>query len=196
MDPSHRGLTSRRAVARHAEGVIELRTADAGRLFESAGASPLLERDLDARVEALVLAGSAGTPRRVPLLLLLHVDAEAGGDAARDMRDALHDFFRRRAEGARRRRGALLRQGRHSLLVGLVFLAACVAAGELLSALLDGRVGGVLREGLLIGGCVAMWRPLGILLYDGWPLLEEARLFDRLAMMPVRIEHDGPPDVP
>jgi hypothetical protein len=195
MGPTHRLPTSRRAAARHAEGVIELRTADVGRLFRAADASPLPERDLDAQVEALVVARAAGAPHGVPLVLLLRVDAEAGGEAARDTRDGVHDFFRRRAADARRVR-ALLHRGRRSLLVGLVFLAACVGAGELLSAVLAGRVGGVLREGLLIGGCVAMWRPLGILLYDWWPLLGEARRFDRLAAMPVRIEHDGPPDVP
>jgi hypothetical protein len=47
------------------------------------------------------------------------------------------------------------------------------------------------REGLVIGGWVAMWRPLEIFLYDWWPIHAEARLFDRLAAMPVRIEYPG-----
>lgn len=45
----------------------------------------------------------------------------------------------------------------------------------------------MLRESLLIGGWVAMWRPLEIFLYDWWPIRADARLFDRLAAMPVRI---------
>jgi len=45
----------------------------------------------------------------------------------------------------------------------------------------------VLRESLLIGGWVAMWRPMEIFLYDWWPIRAEARLFHRLAVMPVRI---------
>jgi hypothetical protein len=32
-----------------------------------------------------------------------------------------------------------------------------------------------------------MWRPLEVFLYDWWPLLAEARRFDRLAAMPVEI---------
>jgi hypothetical protein len=51
----------------------------------------------------------------------------------------------------------------------------------------DGGLGGVLRESLLIGGWVAMWRPMEIFLYDWWPLRADARLADRLAAMPVRI---------
>ena len=53
----------------------------------------------------------------------------------------------------------------------------------------------MLRESLLSGGWVAMWRPVEIFLYDWWPIRAEARLFDRLAAMPVRIEYtrsDGP----
>ena len=48
---------------------------------------------------------------------------------------------------------------------------------------------GVFRESLLIGGWVAMWRPLEVFLYDWWPIRAEARLFDRLAAMPVRLSY-------
>jgi hypothetical protein len=36
-----------------------------------------------------------------------------------------------------------------------------------------------------------MWRPLEVFLYDWWPIRADARLYDRLAVMPVRIAfHD------
>ena len=34
-----------------------------------------------------------------------------------------------------------------------------------------------------------MWRPLGVFLYDWWPTRNEARLSDRLAVMPIRIRY-------
>jgi len=49
----------------------------------------------------------------------------------------------------------------------------------------------LLRQGLVICGWVAMWRPLEILLYGWWPIRTEARLYDRLSEMPVRIEYGG-----
>jgi hypothetical protein len=49
------------------------------------------------------------------------------------------------------------------------------------------EIGVLMREGMVIGGWVAMWRPLEIFLYDWWPIRAERRLFDRLAMMPVQI---------
>jgi hypothetical protein len=34
-----------------------------------------------------------------------------------------------------------------------------------------------------------MWRPLEIFLYDWWPMRREARLAEKLAVMPVRIRY-------
>ena len=74
--------------------------------------------------------------------------------------------------------------------IGLVVLASAVALGNLFGNLLKGsNVGDILRETLVIGGWVSMWRPLEIFLYDWWPIRNEARLSDRLAAMPVRIEY-------
>jgi hypothetical protein len=56
---------------------------------------------------------------------------------------------------------------------------------------LSGRVGGLVREGLLIGGWVAMWRPLEIFLYDWWPIRADIRLYNRLSAMPVQIRYTG-----
>jgi len=45
----------------------------------------------------------------------------------------------------------------------------------------------VVQEGLLIIGWVAMWRPLELLLYDWWPLLQKLRLYARMGRMPVEL---------
>ena len=50
-------------------------------------------------------------------------------------------------------------------------------------------MGEVLRESLVIGGWVAMWRPMEIFLYDWWPIRANARLADRLSAMSVRISY-------
>ena len=70
----------------------------------------------------------------------------------------------------------------------VVFVAVTVGVGDLVAKTLEGqRLGEILRESLLIGGWVAMWRPMEMFLYDWWPIRSEARLFDRLSAMPVRI---------
>ena len=50
------------------------------------------------------------------------------------------------------------------------------------------RLGAVLRESLLIGGWVAMWRPLEVFLYDWWPLWRRRNLYRRLAAATVLVK--------
>jgi hypothetical protein len=84
----------------------------------------------------------------------------------------------------------LFRNGRISLLIGLGALTALIALAELLTRWLsDAGIGSVLHESLLIGGWVAMWRPLEVFLYDWWPIRADVRLFDRLAAIPVHLSY-------
>ena len=121
----------------------------------------------------------------------MHLDRPAGvAEEPAALREAIHEFFTHRAESSRRRLRQLFRVGRTSLAIGLVFLAASILAGELAVNLLgEGRLALVLQESFLIGGWVAMWRPLEIFLYDWWPIRAETRLLERLAAMPVRITY-------
>ena len=74
-------------------------------------------------------------------------------------------------------------------MIALVFLTASIAVGDVVGGLLgDSRLSDIMREGFLIGGWVAMWRPLEVFLYDWWPIRAEGRLFRRLSTIPVRIE--------
>jgi len=94
--------------------------------------------------------------------------------------------FRYQEQATRLKVRNTLRLGRASLAVGLLFLAACVAGAQLIFTH-DNVLSDLLHEGLLIVGWVAMWRPLEILLYDWWPLLRDARMYARIAQMPVEL---------
>ena len=104
--------------------------------------------------------------------------------------DAIHEYFAQRALGSRRQLRELFRRGRISLAIAVVFLAVALAASDLIGSISERRFAAVFREGLLIGGWVAMWRPLEVFLYDWWPIRAEARLSERLSTMPVSIEHE------
>jgi hypothetical protein len=101
---------------------------------------------------------------------------------------AVHEFFRQRSLSASRRLSQLFRVGRTSLLIGVAFLAIAVTVASIVDREFGGRsIGALIRETLVIGGWVAMWRPLEIFLYDWWPIRAERRLHDRLSVMPVRV---------
>jgi hypothetical protein len=168
---------------------IEVHVSELKQLFNAMDPSPFRERDLDPAAEAFIVGWARDLPRDEPLALVVYLDRPAGlPEESTILREAVHEFFAARAQATRQRLRQLFRVGRTSLLIGLVFLAACIAAGDVIASRLAGRrVGEILRESLLIGGWVAMWRPIEIFLYDWWPIRQEARLADRLGAMPVRI---------
>lgn len=170
---------------------IEVYVGELRQLFNALDPSPFREKDLDPRAEEFIVGWAREAPANARLALLVHLDrAEDVAQGAPFLKEAVHEFFVHRAAATRQRLRRLFREGRTSLLIGLVFLAASTVAGQLLAdALADWRFARILTESLLIGGWVAMWRPLEVFLYDWWPIRGEARLFDRLSSMPVRVAH-------
>ena len=173
--------------------VIEVRVSELRRLFNAIDPSPFHDKDLDPNAEEFIVDWAKEAHRDARLGLLVHLDGPAGlPDESDVLRGAVHEYFNRRAQASRRRLRLLLRTGRASLLIGVAFLASCAFLADLAGAWLAGsRAAPVAREGFLIGGWVAMWRPIEIFLYDWWPIRAEARLFDRLGAMPVRIAYAG-----
>ena len=171
--------------------IIEVHVGELKQLFDAIDPSPFRDRDLDPKAEEFIVGWAKDLARDATLALQVDLDREAGlPDEAAVLRDAIHEFFRHRAERYRQRLRELFRLGRTSLAIGLVALATAIAFGDFLATLLKGsRIGEILRESLTIGGWVSMWRPLEIFLYDWWPIRNEARLSDRLAAMPVRIRY-------
>lgn len=176
--------------------LIEVRVAELRQLFNVIDASPFRERDLDPDAEEFIVGWAREAPRDARLGLLVEVNRAPGqDDEPAVLRDAIRGFFTHRAQASRARLRQLLRVGRTSLLVGLCFLIAAVGLGGLVASTMSGqRIGEFIQQGLAICGWVAMWRPLEIFLYGWWPIRTEARLYDRLSAMPVRIAYAGNAD--
>ena len=173
--------------------IIEVRISELRQLFNEIDPSPFNDRDLDPKAEAFIVDWASGLPRRARLALRVQLHRAAGPhEEAAVLRDAIHEFFARRTIEARRRLRELFHRGRLSLLIAVAFLAlALMVGGRVASYFPDSRLALLVREGVLIVGWVAMWRPVEVFLYDWWPILADVRLLERLSRMPVRIEYRG-----
>jgi len=171
--------------------VIEIHVAELKQLFNAIDPSPFREKDLDPKAEEFIVSWARDLPTNATLALLVYLDRPAGmSEEAAILRDAIHEYFSQRGIASRRRLRQLFRLGRTSLFIGITCLAGSLLLGDAIASALHGsRAGELLRESLLIGGWVAMWRPMEVFLYDWWPIRSEARLFDRLTVMPVRLAH-------
>jgi hypothetical protein len=167
---------------------IEVHVTELSLLFNAMDPSPLPKRDLDPKAEEFIIGWARSLRRDARLFLYVSVDRPGVSDQVDAVRDAIHEFFRQRSLSASRRLSQLFRVGRTSLLIGVVFLTVAVSLAGLVDRVLSGsQIGALIRESMVIGGWVAMWRPLEIFLYDWWPILAERKLFDRLSEAPVRI---------
>ena len=168
--------------------LIEMHVAELSLLFNAMDHSPPQEKELDPKVEEFIVSWARAGRRDAQFALQAHVDRPGVPEQIETVRDAIHEFFKQRSLSARRRLSQLFRVGRTSLLIGIVFLSVAVTLGGLVERALGGsQISALIRESMVIGGWVAMWRPLEIFLYDWWPIRAERKLFDRLSVMPVRI---------
>ena len=161
---------------------LPLHLARLEQLFDSLDPTPFRERDLDPRAEEYIVGWAREQRPGRKLTLRVHLDTGVPGSTTL-VQEAVARHFRTCAEATRRDLRQLLRNGRLALAIGVAIVAATMVAADFTSRLRYG----ILSEGLVIGGWVAMWRPLEIFLYDWWPIRREARLYDRLAEMSVTV---------
>jgi len=174
--------------AKDSQGVIELRLTDVKQLFNSLDPAPFHERDLDSDAEEFIVSWARELPRRAPLVLLVFLsDPPPEGDPATLIETGVRAYFRYRKQLITRQLRQMLNRGRVSLVIGILFLAACLFLADKVALLGDGALWQITREGLIIGGWVAMWRPIELILYDWWPLHIDRRVYHRLSQVDVRV---------
>ncbi len=168
--------------------LIEVNLTELNQLFNSLDPSPFHERDLDHDAEEFIVSWAQEHPRKHDLKLVVHLAKKPANvdDAQQLVADSIAHYFEYRAEMTLRDFKRLMREGRASFLIGLLFLGTCQFAATLLSPM-DGSWPPVAREGLTIIGWVAMWKPLEIYLYRWWPLLSLRKLYLRLSLMSVEV---------
>jgi len=166
---------------------IKLRLRELAQLFNSMDPSPFHDRDLDANAEEFIVSWAREAPHGESVVLTLHLETIPPPGRAAEVEDAIRNYFGTRAEMKQREFRQLMKRGRTSLAVGLLFLAACLGISELFATLGQGALANFLKESLTIGGWVAMWRPLEIYLYDWWPVRADYRMLERLSRMDVRL---------
>jgi len=170
-------------------GTLQLYLGELRQLFDSLDPAPFRERDLDPKAAEYIVDSAREAPAGAALALQVQLGREpASAAAAALLRDAVREYFERRAASRRRELRLLFRRGRLSLLIGVVFMAVAIAFAQWLGELTE-PVGyaRLVSESLIIGGWVALWVPMEIFLYEWWPIRADAKLFDRLAAMPVSL---------
>src|SRR5438046_1825309 len=93
--------------------------------------SPFLERDVDADAEEFIVSSARELPKNKELELIIHLEEATTQGTTDSVEAAVRHYFRERAALKRLEFRQLMRRGRTSLMIGAVFLTACLVASEI-----------------------------------------------------------------
>lgn len=179
------------------DGLIEMRLRTIDQLFDPVDPSPFGRQDLSQWAAEYIVESVKEMQAPVPSGLVISIEEPCDPDRASVIGKAVQTFFARQAKLRRRSLSRLLRRGFVTLAIGVTFLAAVFGLSRFIAWMLgDGPVPTLLREGALIVGWVAMWRPIEIFLYDWWPIVRERRRYELLSRLDVRLVSRGRPISP
>lgn len=172
---------------------IEIRIRTLDELFNSMDPTPFHHRDLDTDAQVFIESWAMNHPPDSHFRVVVHMAKMPEEDPEPVVREGIHNYFALKALLNKRNIRSLLIEGRTSLMIGLCFLALCLVGADLLSVFGTHPISRVLKEGLLIGGWVAMWRPMQIFLYEWWPLVRRGRIYRSLGKAKVHVVAASPP---
>ncbi len=169
---------------------IDIRLRSARQLFDGRDPAPFRERDLDQNaVDYIYPPPRRSRPKPLKLVLFLEEPTALSLSVAENQ-TAIRAHFEHEREQVNRRLRQQRRFGHVALAVGLSVLIGLLTLAEMVQRLPIGHAGSILREGLVITGWVAMWRPIEDLLYDWWPLIQTRKHIVRI--LAAQVEVRGP----
>ncbi|MES2935215.1 MAG: hypothetical protein V4805_17205 [Pseudomonadota bacterium] len=166
---------------------IELRVAELSALFNSMDPTPFHHRDLDRDAVEFLENWALEFSQESHFHIIVHIDNLPPVDPAPLVAEAIGNYFSYKSILAKRSLRLLLLEGRASLLIGLGFLTLCLLGADLLAVYASNTFLRMLKESLLIGGWVAMWRPMQIFLYEWWPIVRKRRIYRNLSHAKVHV---------
>ena len=149
--------------------------------------TPFHHCDLDREAQEYLESWAMGFSHNTHFRIIVRIEDMSQSDPTATVVEAIHNFFDYKANLSKRLIQLLLQEGRTSLLIGLTFLMLCLLGADIMSGFTENTFLRVLRESLIIGGWVDMWRPLQIFLYEWWPMFGREKIFLNLAIASVAL---------
>jgi len=169
---------------------IAIRLRSVNQLFNSLDPAPFLEKDLDDNAERFINDWVRELPKKKPFYIGVYLPREeAESPEARQIPEAISNYFEERAMMIDRELRELFRVGRRSLIIGLLVLLVSFSASQIIPTFIPyAPFAHAVAESLILVGWVANWRPIEIYLYEWWPIRRRAQRYRRIAAAPVVVK--------
>jgi uncharacterized membrane protein len=173
---------------------VDIRLRTVQQLFDHRDPAPFRERDLDVDAVEYLTAAVEDIPRSTPFKLVIWLAEPLAPPLTEEVLvSSVCAHFAYERDRVQRRIRLVLHRGQQIFWLGLALLVLCLLSAELLVKHSASTFLRLLREGIVITGWVALWRPLDAMLYDWWPLLHERRTLSRLVGPEIEVRFDKGP---
>ncbi len=159
---------------------IQVRVPTVEHIFNPMDPTPLEERSLNQEVADWIEEWAEDLDKDQEITVEIYVADGRFSGREQAIINGLHNHFEYRQWQSSRQLSKLLREGRFSLVIGIVAIAGFTSAGRLIGAS-SNPVLEVMHQGLSVLGWVSMWKPMEIFLYEWWPIRREGRACRRLS---------------
>jgi len=168
---------------------IEIKLKKINQLFNSFDPSPFLDKELDDDAVEYIVSYALEYAKSNQKMIIYVPSNHKSKMSEIEIRRSIHNFFEYKRDLAEKRIKLKFREGQLSLIVGISFLVTCILVGEYVSTLAKNTLTYIITEGLLIGGWVAMWKPISEILYEWWPIYDEKKIYHKLSEMTIEFRY-------
>lgn len=170
--------------------IVEVGVKNIRQLFNERDPAPFRERDLDPQFVIYLVSAveEFSLSTKIKIRIIAFEADDIRPEESLLIREAISGYFAYESRLAK----ALLRKrhrtARYFSLIGFVTLVVCLSLAQLVDSFsLTPSISNIASVSFVIIGWVAMWHPLETLLYDWWPIREQRKYFDKIALLPVEV---------
>jgi len=170
---------------------IEIKIKNINQLFNSLDPSPFLEKDLDDDAFEYIVSSVSEHPLKIKQKIIIYLPQSHRKKISEiEIKRAIHNFFEYKIILAERGIKLKLKEGQFSFIIGITFLVTCMMLSEYVHENVRTVWAGIAAEGLMIGGWVAMWKPISDVLYEWWPIWKEKKIYRKISDMDIEFRYD------
>ena len=164
------------------KSLIEVRVKNAQQLFDVRDPAPFRERDLDDDFVEYITTSVEEIGHNSNLKIVINIgEKETESIEKTVIKEAIESYLDYQIELKRLHLSKLFRTVRLFLFFGLASLFACLFVARTIEKKFDpDSFFYVTREGFVILGWVAIWKPFELVLFDWYPVFDKIKLLKKL----------------
>lgn len=173
--------------------IVEIVVKNSRLLYNNHDPAPFRERDLDIQFVNYFVAAieEFSIKTKMKLRILTSDPNDLKPENSLIIQEAIKTYFQYETSLTHSKIKKRTRRIQTFFFTGILTLFICLTAAQFLNSIKSfPKIANMMSVGFMITGWVAMWHPIESLLYEGWPIREQKRFFEKMSNIEVEIALD------